>query len=450
MPLKPAAKHAARQLNAGLLAGRDIAARWFERGEVSASWNYWNLYRDIAWYGVLSAVTSTFTSVYALRLGGSNFLVGLLTSLPALINAVVQIPAARLIERQRNTRSLLVWTGLLMRLPALLITFVPFLLDRWQAGGVVWITALGTVPAAVSNLAFTAMLADVVPAQDRAHVVSVRNVLFAMVTTLSVLAVGKAIDVVPFPLSYQLVFSLAFVTSLVSLFYLGRVMIPDQRPLVDKPGGEMTGWVQALRSSLQHRQYARFTLAMFVCTWTQYFAVPLYAIYRVRVLHLTEGWMGLLSMIESAVTILTWYIWGRVARRRSSRFVLILGVLGLCYYPLGTALASQAWPLIIVAVVAGIVGPAFNLGMLNGLLELAPESHRATYVGLFNMLINIPACISPLLGAAVAGWLGVRTALFVGAFLRVVGFLTVSLILRTPSTQGQPRRPAQQATDVTA
>jgi MFS-type transporter involved in bile tolerance (Atg22 family) len=309
---------------------------------------------------------------------------------------------------------------------------------------------LGTVPAAVSNLAFTAMLADVVPARDRAQVVSVRNVLFAVVTTLSVLVVGKAIDVLSFPFSYQLVFGLAFVTSLASLFYLGRVVIPNQRTIVEKLGAETTGWIQTLRSVSQHKQYSRFTLALFVCHWTQYFAVPLYAIYRVRVLHLSEGWMGLLSMIESAVTILTWYVWGRVAHRRGSRYVLILGVLGLCYYPFGTALARQAWPLIVVAVVAGIVGPAFSLGMLNSLLELAPESHRATYVGLFNMLINIPACISPLLGTAVAGWLGVRTALFVGASLRVVGFLTVSLILRMPSAQGQPRRPAQQATDIMA
>lgn len=435
VPLTLGAKRAARQLSAQVRTGRDVAARWIRLGEVSPQCNYWNLYRDIAWYGVISAVTSTFTSVYVLRLGGSNLLVGLLTSLPALINVLVQIPAARLIEQQRNARRLLLWTGLWMRLPALLLALAPLLLARWRAAGVVWITALGTVPAAASNVAFTAMLADVVPAQDRAHVVSVRNVLFAAVTTLSVIAAGKAMDVLPFPLSYQFIFGLAFVTSLMSLYYLGRVVIPDRQLPAHAAGRGAPGWIQALRAAWSHRGYTRFTLALFLIHWTQYFPLPLYTIYRVRVLNISEGWIGLLSMIESAVTILTWYVWGRVAQRRGSRYVLILGVLGLCYYPLGTALATTAWPLVLVAVLAGIAGPAFSLGMLNGLLELAPETHRPMYVGLFNMLINVPACISPLLGTAVAGWLGVRTALFIAAGMRLAGFLAMSLILGVPGAQ---------------
>ena len=421
-----------------LRTGRDIAARWVRLGDVSAQWNYWNLYRDIAWYGVISAVSSTFTSVYALRLGGSDLLVGLLTSLPALINVLVQMPAARLIEQQRNTRSLLLWTGFLMRLPVFLLALVPVFLTRWQAVGVVWITALGTVPAAASNVAFTAMLADVVPAQHRAHVVSVRNVLFAVVTTLSVIAAGRAMDLLPFPLSYQFIFGLAFATSLVSLYYVGRVVIPDRdapAPGVNKPN---RGWVQSLRTVRSESDYFRFTLAMFLFHWALYFAVPLYSIYRVRILHVSEGWIGALAMIESGVTIITWYVWGKVAEGRGSRYVLLLGILLLCCNPLGTALARNAWPLLMVAAVAGIAGPAFSLGMLNGLLELAPESHRPTYVGLFNMLINVPACISPLLGTAVAGWLGVRAALFVGAGLRVAAFLALSLMLGMPGAR-QPR-----------
>jgi len=207
---------------------------------------------------------------------------------------------------------------------------------------VVWITALGTVPAAASNVAFTAMFADVGPAQDRAHVVSVRNVLFAAVTTLSVIAAGKAMDVLPFPLSYQFIFGLAFVTSVVSLYYLGRVVIPDHQPPTHAAGRGTPGWRQALRAVWSHRGYARFTLALFLIHWTQYFPLPLYTIYRVRVLSISEGWIGLLSMIESAVTILTWYVWGRVAQRRSSRHVLILGVLGLCFYPLELQLATSA------------------------------------------------------------------------------------------------------------
>ncbi|MGB9880432.1 MAG: hypothetical protein ACPLRM_06690, partial [Anaerolineae bacterium] len=81
---------------------RVIVLRWFVPGEVSERWNYLNLYREVAWYGVLSGVSSTFTSIFALRLGASNFLIGLLTALPALMNILFQIPAAHLVERESD------------------------------------------------------------------------------------------------------------------------------------------------------------------------------------------------------------------------------------------------------------------------------------------------------------------------------------------------------------
>jgi MFS family permease len=410
--------------------GRGVAARWLACGEVAPQWNYWNLYRDIAWYGVLAAVSSTFVSVYTLRLGGSNLLVGLLTSLPALINVLVQMPAARLIERQHNTRTLLLAAGFLSRLSVFLIALVPVLLQRWQAGAVVWITALGTIPGAISNLAFTAMMADVVAPQDRAHVVSVRNVLFSAMTTLSVIAAGKALDILPFPFSYQLIFTLAFATSLVSLYYVGRIAIPDHAPVPQPAASDQrTDWRRLLHIVLAQRDYARFTLASFMFHWGLYFPIPLYAIYRVRTLHISEGWIGALAMIESGVTILTWYIWGKVAESRGSRYVLLLGVMGVCFYPFGTALSRSAWPLVFVSALAGIAGPAFNLGIFNGLLEVAPDERRPTYVAVFNVLMNLAACISPLLGTTAASWLGIRPALYIGGMLRVAGFLAYVLLL---------------------
>jgi MFS family permease len=412
--------------------GRDIAVRWFQEGEVSPRWNYFNLYRDIAWYGVISAVSATFVSVYTLRLGGSNLLLGLLTSLPAFVNVLVQIPAARVIERQVNPRRLLLWAGFWMRASVFLSALVPLFLHRWQANAVVWITALGTIPAAASTTAFTAMLADVVKAKDRARVVSVRNMLLAAVSMLTMVVAGEALDVLPFPLSYQLIFTLAFAASLLSLYYVGRIAIPDREPMVQKIAGTAPGWRQLLRAAWSERAYRRFVLAAFLFHWALDFPIPLYAIYRVRVLNISEGWIGTMAMVESALTVLSWYVWGRVAQRRGSRFVLLLGVLGLCFYPFGTALSRGPWPLLLVSAIAGIVAPAFNLGLFNGMLEVTPQAHRPTYVGLYNMLLNVPACIAPLLSTVLAGWMGVRTALFLGGGLRVVGFVAFALLLTGP------------------
>jgi len=418
-----------KELDLHMREGRNLVVRWLAPGKVSAKWNTWNLYRDIAWYGVLSGVSTTFTSIFALRLGASNFLIGLLTSLPALLNVVFQLPAARLIERQRNSKRTILVAGFLMRFPVFLVALVPFFFRRFQAEAVVYITALGTIPGAVSNVAFTAMLADVVPPQDRAHVVSVRNVLLSVVTTLAVIAAGKALDILPFPVSYQLIFLLAFLTSLLSLYYVGRIVIPDREPpRQEAVRSEHLDLRRSVQTILAQRDYVRFTVASFLYHWGLYFPIPLYAIYKVRTLHISEGWIGALAMLESGVTIVAYYIWGRLAEKHGSLFVLLLGLLGVCFYPIGTALSSNVWPLLLVSFVAGIAAPAFNLGLFNGLLEVTPAARRATYLAIFNTLMNIPAFVSPILGTTMAGSLGIRMALWIGGAARIAGFLAFAYL----------------------
>jgi MFS family permease len=409
--------------------------RWLRPGEVGAQWNDWNLYREIAWFGVLSGVSNTFISVFALRLGASNLLVGLRTSLPALINVLFQIPAARLVERKDDRRRVLLLSGLLMRLPVLLVAAAPFLPQRFQAGAVVYITALGTIPAAVGTISFTAMFADVVAPHNRARVVSVRNALLAAATTITVLLAGRALDILPFPVSYQLVFALAFVASLVSVYYLGRVVIPADGKLdrEDVQRAERLDLRRTARTILTQRNYVRFSLGSFLFHWGLYFPIPLYAIYRVRTLGISEGWIGALSMLESGVTIIAYYVWGRLAQRRGSRAVVLWGVMLVCFYPIGMALSKGVWSLLFVSFVAGIAAPAFNLGLFNSLLEVAPAERRATYVAMFNTLMNVAAFVSPLLGTTAAGLIGIREALWIGGAARIVGFLAFAYLLSGPA-----------------
>jgi MFS family permease len=428
-------------VGSNLERSRSLILRWLLPGKVSAESNHWNLYRDIAWYGVLSGVSLTFTSVFALRLGASNLMLGLLTSLPALINILFQVPAARLIERHRDRRRILLLSGLFMRLPVFLVALVPFS-HAWRADAVVYITALGTIPAAIGNVAFTAMLADVVAPRDRARVVSVRNALLAAVTMVTVLASGRALDILAFPINYQVIFTLAFLTSLLSLYYLGRVAMPRAEPLSgggashDRP--DLRQW---LRTMLAQRDYVRFALGAFVYHWGLYLPLPLYTIYRVRELGISEGWIGALSTLESAITIVAYYVWGKIAARDGSRSVLLFGILGVSLYPLGTALSRSVTPLLLVVSISGIFAPAWALGLFNGLLEVVPAERRATYVAMFNTLMNVPAFIAPLLGTAVAGIVGTRNALFISAAVRIIGFLVFARLLSTPASY-KGKRPA--------
>ena len=58
---------------------------------------------ELFWAAIASAAYS-FAAAYVIRLGGSNFIVSLITSAAAVVNMVTTIPFAALMERTANRR----------------------------------------------------------------------------------------------------------------------------------------------------------------------------------------------------------------------------------------------------------------------------------------------------------------------------------------------------------
>lgn len=389
--------------------------------------NIWHLYQDMAWYGILNSIATTFTSVFAIRLGASNTLVGLLSSLPGLISIFWLIPSARIIETQRRLVPAILVSGFLHRLAYFLVALMPFFLPNYRAEALVCLIVLSTIPAGTANTVFTSMMAEVVALSDRARVVSVRHILFSATGMVTVLAAGKLLDLIAFPLNYQIIFGLGFAASLVSLYHVSRIQAPA-KPVVPRPGileqfspQRISG---AVRNILAYKDFTRFTLSTFMFNWGLYLPIALYPIYRVRVLGISDTWIGLISMVESGATVVFYYLWGKIAGKYGNRILIIAGSMGLVFFPILTALSTRPEPLVLVAVVAGAFGPALTLGTYNALLEVCPEERRASYIAIFNTLVNVNAFFGPLLGTVLATAIGIRQALLLAGLVRFCGALT--------------------------
>ena len=406
----------------------------FRRRETVEEQNNWNLYLDVIWFSVMSGITSTFVSVFAIRLGASNTLVGLLVSLPALINIFWLIPSARIIERQRRRLPIIVLAGFLQRVGYLLIALMPFVLRTHRPEALVALVALITLPIATLSVAFTSLIAEVVPIGKRAQVVSTRNVLVSIISTVTMLISGKLLDLLPFPLNYQLLFGAGFAASLVSLYYVSRIQIADASVAESRPRRKAalaTRLRRSLKQIANQRDFVRFSASAFVFQWGLYLPSALYAIYRVRNLGASDTWIGLLSMVQSAVTIVTYFYWGRVASRKGSRRVLLISSLGMVLYPVLTGLSPRVEFLLLASVVAGIFGAGFNLSFFNTLLEVCPQERRPSYVALNTTVINVAAFLAPLLGTSLANFLDIRIALFIAGGMRLLGVgLFYQLIVR--------------------
>jgi len=411
---------------------------WYTPANSIEARNTRALYAETAWFGILSGLTATFVTVFALRLGATTAQVGWLAALPALVNVIWLIPASRLIERHRGL-PLVLRTGLAQRLGYIAMAAMPFIIVSRRVEALIVIQALITLPTAIINTAVTAMIPDLVSAENRGQVISTRWLILAATSTLAALVGGKFLDLVRVPLNYQILLGVGSALSLLGLLSLRRMRLPNRmparRPAAVEAGHSRSSTRSSLRSVLSQRGFVRFTIAAFVFHWGLYLPAALWSVLRVRDLGANDTWIGLIAVVVDASMIAGYLLWGKVRARWGDRLLLIVSGLAVTVYTLLTALVPTIAWMIPTSILGGFSWAGCNLALFNVMLAVCPDNRRPTYVALFTALMNVTAFASPLLGAALSEGIGIRWAFVASTGLRLLGVLLFFVLL--PGLRGE-------------
>nr|NIN01452.1 MFS transporter [candidate division Zixibacteria bacterium] len=107
-----------------------------------------------------------FLVAFALKLGASNLVIGLLAAIPPLAQ-LIQIPSIYLVEKVRNRRVISVFASGGSRVFWLLIALIPFLFpDKGGLGFLLFAILVYSAISAVSSCSWNSWMRDLVP-QDQ-------------------------------------------------------------------------------------------------------------------------------------------------------------------------------------------------------------------------------------------------------------------------------------------
>src|SRR5262245_51782261 len=162
---------------------------------------------EIFWAAIFTSCVS-FNAAYMIRLGGSNLLVSLLTSGAALVNVVATMPFAALLERTTRRRPLIVGSLAILRLGHIGLVGLPWLVG-WRAEAMVLLLLLLNVPVALFSAGWLPLMAELIPPARRARVFAARNLTLGITVTVTTFILGRWLDLAPYPLNYQLLYTLA-------------------------------------------------------------------------------------------------------------------------------------------------------------------------------------------------------------------------------------------------
>ncbi len=383
-----------------------------------------HLYLDIGWFGLLNGTTLTFLNVYAARLGASGVQIGLMASLPAMVNLIFTLPAGRWLEN-RDIRLAVFSTSVIYRFGYILFIFLPWLFSpSGQIQALIWLSLLMAIPLTPLAVGFNALFAAAVPEEWRAHVVGIRNAIFSLSFILSTLLGGYILKHVAFPLGYQIVFGLGAFGALMSSLHLFFIR-PGQNVIKTAEfSAKKQGWKERLRFDIWRSPFARVLLDLTLFHLVQYLAIPLFPLYIVNHLHLRDDQIGIGTALFYVTVMLNSMQLNRWVSRLGHKRLTGLGMLGMGLYPFLLSFSTHVWQYYVISVIGGcfwaLAGGAYG----NYMLENIPAEDRPAHLAWYNLNLNAAVLLGSLIGPAFGDWVGISRALLMFGLLRMmVGYL---------------------------
>ncbi len=355
-----------------------------------------------------------FLAAFALLLGASNTLLGLLAAIPPL-GHLMQIPAIYLVERVRNRRVICLVASAINRSCWLVIALMPFWVP--QSKRLLVLTVLLVVNSmfsAVSNCSWNSWMRDIIPQSKLGHFFSRRLMLASSLSMVLSLAAGVFLDhrqqwVPGQPLmAYSVIFLVVFLLGVISTYYIAR--IPE--PMMEASAVSFKG---LLARPFQDDNFRQLTIFLGAWNFAINLAAPFFTVYMLHQLELPMGMVIQLTVISQLFNI--WFIklWGRVVDQWSSKSVLMVSgplfmfaTLAWTFTTLPGKYLLTVPLLFAIHAVMGIALAGVTLASGTITIKLAPKGLATSYIATVTLVNSIAAGIAPILGGlaidSIATW----------------------------------------------
>jgi len=382
--------------------------------------NQRNVLIDAVGVGITAGVGS-FLSVFLVRLGASDLMVGLLTAMPALTGMLLAMPVGEFLARQRNIVPWFARSRFLVLSCYALTGLVPFFIKDQAPAAIIVIWAAATLPQTLVSVGFTVVMGGVAGPRGRFTLMSRRWAILGLTNSITVAIVGQMLRLTDFPLNYQIVFLSSTIGALISVIFSNSISLPPQE---SRPAQQ--GLIQTFRthgSTLRHNKpFVHFTVCQFVFRWGLALAVPLFPIYWVKNAGASDQQISAINFAQTLVLMVAYFLWATATQKWGKRWVLLSAALGVSFYPVLTALTHRPEILILWAALAGLFQAGIDLVFFDMVLSTCPADQQASYVGMYQTTVYIATFLAPLIGTALSDAVGIVPALILATALRLVGF----------------------------
>ncbi len=389
----------------------------------------------MAWFGVLSGSAVNFLNVYATRLGATGIQIGLLGAVSATVSLIFAIPAGRWLETRTRGRAVF-WASIFYRIGFLLYVPLPWLLNtREQIWFLIFLSLLMGMPLIAFTVGFSNLFAESVPTDWRAHVAGIRNSILSVMFMITSLVSGYLLDHIEFPLNYQIIFVIGFIGAAMSSYNLlfikplqpNTLSVNSSQKSASLLNGRISKqtWMTVLRIDIWSTPYRSTLLVMLGFHIAQYLALPIFPLYFVHQIKLTDQNLGIGTALFYLTVLFGSSQLNKLVRWIGHKNVTGWGVIGMAFYPILMSITNQTWQYYGVSIIGGLAWGLVGGALTNYIIEHCPENDRPAHLAWYNIILNASILIGSLLGPLIAETVNLPIALLVFGIMRGIAGIVI-------------------------
>lgn len=345
-------------------------------------------------------------NIFAMRLGAGDFHLAMIQIMPQIINLLVIIPVGLFADSMRNKARLVSGALVASSFLFFVIATISFVFDQPLYIFMIFL-ALANASAMVYNIGWQGFFPEVVPAERRNMVLTVRSRVSILASLVAPLVSGSILSSIPTEegkiLAHQVFYVIVALMLLGNAFHLRRIKAIAPASPKKIQLGEIK---KAARRLVRNKPFILFTAVALFFHMTWHMDWTIYFIGQANYLGMNEFQLSLTAVCSTLGQFITLKFWSKRNQRHGVEKPLTFGILGLALNPVVMVVATSVPGSISIIVfyilhfISMLFFATLGLNLFQCLLPVLDEEYRSFSVSVYTCLMTLSNAIFPLVGVA--------------------------------------------------
>lgn len=357
---------------------------------------------------------------FALHLNASNFLIGLMRSLPSLVSSFAQFFSEYLVIKFMSCKRVVYYSVIVQAFVVFFMAFTIYL-NSWLARYIFLLLLIFYhFSGSTATAPWFTLMGEYLPSKTRGKFFGMRTQIVGVFFFISSFIAGYLLKNYP-DREVELLFIFFLLASFFrfgSAYYINLMYEPDNRFHIPKRLTNISSFLNLVEIDPFIK---KVLISVFILLFSVYIAAPYFSVYVLKELKFDYvRYMFLVSFGQ----VLTWVFakyWGKFVDRYGSVKTLYYGMVFIPFISLFWMFSKNFWFLLFVEIFSGIVWGAFSIVYNTMIYEYVKPDERTRCMAYLIFVMSI----AQFLGSIIGGFIYDKIKLPFSTFTLILGITTL-------------------------